>query len=161
MEAALGLELGCVGKFLSGRWTPDLITHEGNATAASILERFPYGARILGGGSVRAESGAPQTPGVVGYLVLELPDGSREVVFPELHNRLATYALFRKRDALLVPALTVRARDWCKMVGLSESDTWVAVSSAIHLVWQVSPRELYASEGLFQGRTSRYWWSSS
>lgn len=160
LEAYLGLDVGGVGRLLRGQWTPDLLERQGNHVAASILERFPYGAKIIGGGSVLTVVGeAPGEP--QGYIILELPDGSWEAVFPELHNRLASYALFRKRDALLVPALRVRALDWCKSVGLSQSDTWIAVASAIHLVWQVSPRELYAAEALFQGRTSRFWWSSS
>jgi len=161
LEAFLGLELGCVGRFLRGRWEPDLISQEGNSVAASLLERFPYGAKILGGGSVRAGVDKPGAPQSVGYLVFELPDGSREVLFPELHNQLSTYSLFRKRDAILVSALRSRAEAWCKDVGLTKSDTWTAVSSSVHLVWQVSRRERYASEALFASRTTRFWWSSS
>jgi len=78
------------------------------------------------------------------YFVLELADGSREVVFPELFFALASYAFLRERDALLVGSLRLRALDWCKKVGLSWADTWMAVSSAVPLAWRVSPRELQA-----------------
>jgi hypothetical protein len=162
-EGWLGGDVGCLSKFLRGRWTPDLPTLSGSIELNSLLTYFRHGAKCLGGGTVHGEvkdlvngssSEAPQ-----GYLVLELADGSRNVVFTDLFFRLASYAFLRKRDAVLVSSLKSRALEWCKKVGLSEGHTWVAVSSVIHLAWQLSPAEDYASAAVWPGRTSRYWWS--
>jgi len=163
LEMWLGGDLGCVGKFIRGRWSPDLPSGERNDAVNSLLTHFRHGAKCLGGGTVRGEEKrADEVIEVaVGYLHLELADGSREVVFSDLFFSLASYAFLRKRDALLVGALRARALEWCRKVGLSKSHTWMAVSSAIHLAWQVSPVEAHASEAISAGRTTRYWWAGA
>jgi hypothetical protein len=163
VEGWLGGDVGCLSKFLRGRWTPDLPTLSGNIELNSLLTYFRHGAKCLGGGTVHGESrdvvSGASSESPQGYLVLELADGSRNVVFTDLFFRLASYAFLRKRDAVLVSSLKSRALEWCKKVGLSEGHTWVAVSSAIHLAWQLSPAEEYASAAVWPGRTPRYWWS--
>jgi hypothetical protein len=150
LECSLGGEIGCVGKLVRGRWRPDLASPERNHAVNLLLSHFDNGARLLGGGvrssvrPVRVEGTDGEEVRTEAYFVLELADGSREVVFPELLFALASYAFLRERDALLVGSLRLRALDWCKKVGLSWADTWMAVSSAVHLAWRVSPRERQA-----------------
>jgi len=162
-EMVLGCEIGGIGKLLRGRWRPDLPSQERNVALNSLLTHFRHGAKCLGGGTVRGEEKreGEVVETAVSYFCLELADGSREVVFTDLFFSLTSYAFLRKRDALLVGALRARASEWCRKVGLSKPHTWIAVSSAIHLAWQVSPAEVHASAALAPGRTSRYWWAGA
>lgn len=143
LEAVLGSAPGVVGAFVKGRWTPDLPSNERSVGVNLALSHPTGGAKILGGGSVRG--GTAGQPRRETYVVVELPDGSRETVFPELLGRLASYSLLRERNADLVSALRLRAQEWCKNAGLSSTVSWWAVCSAIKLAWPVSTMETSVS----------------
>jgi len=162
LECYLGSAPGCVSALVRGRWTPDLTSPARSAAGNLLLSHLEDGVRILGGGSVpceRQKNDDGQT--YEGYLVVELSDGSLELVFPELLFHLVSYAFLRERDAVLVSALRLRALDWCKKVGLSQTHKWLAVPSAIHLAWQVSPVEVKARQRLGPGPSPPLWWGSA
>jgi len=168
LESRLGLGFCSLGAFFRGRWQPDLVSKEHNPAVAQLLLYFRHGAKCLGGGIVqpqdkrKGESDAEYSARCdqATYLVMEFPDGSREIVYPDLFFKLASYTFCRKRDALLVPAIRVRALDWCKKVGLTEVDTWIAVSSVIHLVWQISAKELMSRAAICREDSTSAWWST-
>jgi len=138
-EAILGEAPGVVGAFVRGRWVPDLPDHERSTAANFILTGQENGAKILGGGSVQTL--VEGRGGIEIYYHVELADGSREVVFPELLSKLSSYALLRQRNADLLSALRLRALEWCRGHGLSGPAAYMAVVSAIKLAWHVSPSE--------------------
>jgi len=154
LETVLGVGMGRVGKLLRGRWVPDLPTREWNHIASLIANHLESGVKILGGGSVHCLDNKPDQY----YLVVELADGTRQVLYHELLFRLANYALLRERDALLAQSLKLRALDWCKKVGLSQPDTWIAVNAALRMAWQVSREERYTASCMPAVGTTRYWW---
>jgi hypothetical protein len=121
-----------------------------------ILTHFDEGAKILGGGSVPGKDNDR-----VVYYVVELADGSREVVAPELFSSLAAYAFLRERSATLVSALRLRALEWCKGAGLDKSVTWALVPSAFRFAWQVGVVEGRTRDALACGPSPPLWWGSA
>jgi hypothetical protein len=119
-----------------------------------VLSHFEDGARLLGGGVVPDDKGAD-----VGYYHIELSDGSREVVFPELLSRLSGYSLLRQRDAILISALRLRALDWVKKKGLSQELSFIVVTSAMRLALEVPVAEAALCRTLEDlGPESPRWW---
>lgn len=153
-EAFVGVSGGSVGKLLRGRWVPDLPNHEWNHAASLMTALVDNGVKILGGGSVQCVEGHEDQP----YLVIEQVDGVTSVICVELLFRLSNYAFARERNAILAQSLKVRALDWCKKVGLSQADTYMAVSGAMPVAWQVSRVERYASAAMPVVGSTRYWW---
>jgi len=149
LECVLGEAPGFVGRFLRGQWTPDLPSSDLSHGANLVLTLREDGVRILGGGFVHTDK---PKDGV--YLVCELPDGSIEVVFPEIVGKLAAYAVFRDRDATLLSALRLRALEWAKVAGLGGPETLTCVLSSLRFVWRPCARELKAYECL--GGAQRY-----
>jgi len=149
LECVLGGATGVVGAFVKGRWVPDLPRSDRTNFANLVLTHTRGGAKILGGGSV--QTGEGDTHREETYLVVELPDGSRETIFPELLSRLSSYALLRKRDADLVSAMRLRALEWCKGAKLSNTVSWWAICSAIKMAWPVSDLESSVSEVIQAG----------
>jgi hypothetical protein len=121
-----------------------------------VLGHFENGARILGGGSVQRDKGGREV-----YLVVELANGSRELVVPELLASLAAYAFLRERNATLVLALRSRALEWCKERGLSKTFTWAVLPSTFKFAWNVSPVEAEARDSLSCGPSPPLWWGST
>nr|QXN75427.1 MAG: hypothetical protein [Grapevine-associated RNA virus 12] len=117
-----------VGAYLRGRWLPDLPLNVQPAGLKFMLTFVKDGVRVIGGGSVQSPGGGKSQV----YLVVELSDGSREVVFPDLVSRLAQYVLLRQRTPEVVAATRSRARDWCKQY-LPEPLSYVATVSALRL----------------------------
>jgi hypothetical protein len=156
LERVLGVAPGCVGRFVRGRWTPDLPAPEFTLAANLTLSHLEDGAKILGGGSVSCGEN-----GRVVYYVLELSDGSRELVAPELFSSLATYAFLRERSAVLVSALRLRALEWCRQQGLSKTHTWAFVPSAFRYAWQVGVTEERIRDTLAGGPSPPLWWGSA
>jgi hypothetical protein len=161
LEVVLGVPSGYVGRLVAGRWTPDLPCAEYSAGANLVLSHFETGAKILGGGLVHGASRGEGDPVRSAYVVVELADGSTDVVFPELVGALASYSILRDRDATLVSSLRLRALEWCKGAGLSKSATFLAVPAAIRFAWQVSPAERRLRESLAGGPSPPLWWSSA
>jgi len=140
LEHVLGGSSGVVGALVKGRWTPDLPLASRTNFANLVLTHAEGGAKILGGGSLSTGEGDKKR--METYILVELSDGSRETVFPELLARLASYSLLRERDATLLSALRLRAQEWCKGAGLSSTVSLWAVVSALKLAWPVGPLEL-------------------
>jgi len=161
LQSVLGVAPGVVGQLVRGRWLPDLPSPEFSLGTNLTLAHLEEGVRILGGGSVQTKPRGSDEPGCEAYLVVELSDGSREVVFPSLLATLSSYSLLRQRDATLVGALRLRAVEWCRGVGLSKAATWAAVPSAFRFAWQVSPAECRLRDSLAGGPSSPLWWSSA
>jgi len=161
LEVVLGVAPGVVGQLVRGRWRPDLPSSELSLGANLILSHFEDGARILGGGSVLAKDRGFDGVSSEAYLIVELADGSREVVFPGLVSSLAAYAFLRERSATLVGALRSRAVEWFKGRSLSSDLTWAGLSGSFRFAWHVSPRELRAQEMLACGPSPPFWWSSA
>lgn len=130
-----------VGLFVRGRWTPDLTSRNHPAEINFILRHLREGGRVVGGGSVqRRKLGAAKDGSDVIYVVVELPDGSREFLVPDLVSLLAQYVLLRQRSPELVGAVRSRARDYCRS-HLPESLAFDATCSAMKLALSVSPAE--------------------
>jgi len=162
LESVLGAPGGFVGRFVRGRWVPDLPAAGRSPGLNVLLDQFQDGAKILGGGSLRVGGTEDMVAGREAYYHVELSDGSREVLFPSLVSKLGSYALLRQRDAALVSALRLRALEWCKKVGFSEPTTYLAVPSAISAVWNVSVREERLVRSLsHSGPGSSLWWGSA
>jgi hypothetical protein len=164
LEYVLGGGSASVGGFVRGRWAPDLPSASLSPGANIALSHFGDGAKILGGGSVRGEDktiDGKDVPRVHAYFVVELADGSRDVVFPELLSALSSYAFLRERSAPLVSGLRLRAQEWCKGAGFSKQVTWIAVPSAFKWAWHISPVEAEAREMLSDGPATPSWWGSA
>lgn len=143
LETVLGIRNGHLSKLMRGRWTPDLPSADMPSGLNVVLSQFEDGAILLGGGEV-------PTTGEVNkvYYIVELSDGTRLVCFPELLSRLASYALLRQRDAVLLSAVKLRALDWCKSVGLSDELRLLVVADAIRAVFERSPLETSLGDSL-------------
>lgn len=164
LEFVLGGGSASVGGFVRGRWAPDLPSASFSAGANITLAHFGDGAKILGGGSVHGDEKEVDGKPVVrvhAYFVVELADGSRDVIFPELLSALSSYAFLRDRGAPLVSGLRLRAQEWCKGAGFSKQDTWIAVPSAFKWAWHISPVEAEARERLSDGQSTPSWWGSA
>jgi len=156
-ECVLGVAPGRIGELIRGRWTPDLPSGDKPLPLNLVLAHLDAGTRLLGGGVAHAERPVDSL-----YYVVELVDGSRETVFPELVAKLSSYALLRQRDAVLVSSLRLRALEWCKGVGLSSSTTFVAVPTALKWAWTVSRGESAFADLLEEsGEKPARWWESS
>nr|AQM49991.1 hypothetical protein [Verticillium dahliae RNA virus] len=154
LESSIGLSRGQLGFVVRGRWTPDLPSASYPAGLNMVLSHFEDGAKLLGGGVVESGEGE-----LVAYHHIELSDGSREVVFPDLLSRLAGYALLRQRDAVLVSALRLRALDWCKKRALPAELSFIVVASAMRLALECSPAEAALAVTLEAlGPESPRWW---
>jgi len=157
LEVVLGpVPSGLVGRLVRGRWTPDLPSSGFSAGLNHVLCHRESGVKIRGGGSVPGREGDNDVR--VPYFVVELPDGSMDVVCPELLSALSTYAFLRKREAVLVSALRLRAQEFCKKRGLSESVTWTLVSSGVRWAWEVSARERLDRAALRVDSSEDCWW---
>jgi hypothetical protein len=143
-----------LGYLVRGRWTPDLPSAGYPAGLNLVLSHFEDGAKLLGGGVVRCEDG-----GVVAYHHIELSDGSREVVFPDLLSKLSGYALLRQRDAVLVSALRLRSLEWCKKQGLPRDLVFIVVASSMRLALEIPEAESALVRCLSDlGPESPRWW---
>jgi len=161
LEVVLGVAPGVVGRFVRGRWTPDLPSAEFSLGTNLILSHLEGGARILGGGSVQAKDRGSGELCSEAYLVVELADGSRDVIFPALVSSLAAYAFLRERSATRVGALRSRAVEWYKGKSLSSDLCWAGLSGSFDKAWQVSPRERRSLDRLAGGPSPPLWWSSA
>jgi len=154
LEAVVGVRRGQLSALARGRWTPDLPSANYDSSLNLILSMFEDGAVLLGGGVVQCEDGS-----FVPYKHIELSDGSRELVFPELLSKLSGYALLRQRDAVLVSALRLRALDWCKKRELPKDLVFMVVTSAMRLALEVPPAESVLAQSLADlGPDSPRWW---
>lgn len=136
LESVLGGRHGVVGRFVRGRWTPDLPTKEPSTAYAYLAGTIRNGVRCLGGGTFK---GKEETEPVV-YLVLD--DGEDvQLCVPELLGRLRLYALFRKRDDVLLGALRTRAVEWCRNRGLSSWASDLMVGPTIGFAMTPSTHE--------------------
>jgi len=154
LEGWLGLSDGSVGKLLRGRWVPDLPTRQWNHHAALLANHLDNGLNVVGGGGVHCLDDKPDQP----YLVVEHPGGTRSVVYTELLFKLSGYVYLRERNALLVESVKLRALDWCKKVGLSQADTYMALQGAMRVAWPVSRSESLLSASMPVVRNTRWWW---
>jgi len=162
LEGLLGGAPGSVGRFVRGRWTPDLTSDSVSIGANHVLAHLSDGVKIRGGGSVLTKTmGGDGRLERQAYIVVDLSDGTREVVFPELLSRLASYCVLRDRNAVLVSALRLRALEWCKSRGLTASVTWCALPGALRFAWEVSPAERRLRAALSGGPSKESWWSSA
>lgn len=157
LEKVLGTAPGgVVGRFVKGRWTPDLPSSDLSSGLNLLLASRPDGVKILGGGSVPGSRGDDDV--AVSYFVVEDSSGTVSTVFPDLLGALSSYAFLRARESTLVLALRSRALEWCKKQGLADSVTAVAVETAVSWAWGVSPREALARESI-SAEPSVPWWS--
>jgi len=141
LEGVLGGRRGVVATYLRGRWTPDLPSEARSDVSNYCLATIPDGARCLGGGIIYGEGANPE-PNV--YLVLDI-GGDAEVIFPDLLGKLRQYALFRKRDELLLGTLRTRALEWCKAQRFRSWVSDLAVAAAVGLAMTPSAHEQLAS----------------
>jgi len=154
VEGWLGVSGGVVGKLLRGRWVPDLPTRQWHHHAALLANQLDSGLNVVGGGVVHCLDDKPDQA----YLVVVHPDGVRSVVYTELLFKLASYVYLRERNALLVESVKLRALDWCKKVGLTQADTYVALQGAMQVAWPVSRGERALSASLRVTGSARFWW---
>lgn len=159
LEVVLGGRNGLVGKFVRGRWIPDLPTSCRPTSYAYLTGSLKNGVRCLGGGTVRGEvrssDGETKEPRSVVYLVLD--DGDNvQLCAPELLARLRLYALFRERDEQLVGALRTRANRWCKDLNLDPRWSDLLVGPTIGFAMSPSTHEELATRNVVQamGTTS-------
>jgi hypothetical protein len=148
---------------LKGRWTPDLPSGNRNDGTNLMLAHFGDGARILGGGLVQVQAGEGEGMECKShtYLVLELSDGSRETIFPELVCALASFAFLRERSATLVSALRLRALEWYKKNRLSQVVVWSTLPSCFKFAWHVSDSEELVRCGMSGGPSHSSWWNTA
>jgi len=144
LEELLGGRRGVVADLLARRWVPDLPSQKRSPAANALIGNLEGGAKLLGGGAIQFGGGEARTE--VWYEV-ELPEGERVVVFPDLLASLQSYSVFRPRDAALLAALRARAREWCKL----RLPTWawpLAMPGAVALATARSSSELSGMEVL-------------
>lgn len=141
LESFLGGRRGVVGSFLHGRWFPDLPVPARGSSADYCLASFENGARCLGGGIIpgRARPGKGRFDDVT-YLCMDFGDEACLVV-PDLLAKLRQYAVFRRRDELLLGSLRTRAVEWCKSAGLTPCVADLAVTGAVALAMEISTHE--------------------
>lgn len=140
LEGALGGRHGVVGRFVRGRWTPDLPSDTTATANAYLSGTIPNGVRCLGGGTFKGNEEAEP----VVYLVLD--DGEDvQLCVPELLGRLRLYSLFRKRDDVLLGALRTRAVEWCRNRGLASWVSDLMVGPTVGFAMQPSTHEEVAS----------------
>jgi len=138
-EAVLGGGGGRVGRFLRGRWTPDLPTADQPSVQRYLIDCVQDGARILGGGSTKSTDGEKQEV----FFLVETKRGLYPV-YPELLGRLRNYSLFRDRDAALLGGLRTRAVEWCRARQLPGWAADCAVAGTVPLAFEYGPAEISA-----------------
>lgn len=149
LETCLGGRKGVVASFLGRRWTPDLADRDRADVQNYLLGTIEGGARLLGGGVVevgdveRGERSKRKQDHV--YFIVDTGAEEASLVFPELLGRLRTYALYRKRDGLLLGALRTRAQGWCKAMGLRAHIMDLAVAAATSMAMMPSTHERVAT----------------
>jgi hypothetical protein len=79
-------------------------------------------------------------------------------VFPELLAALRSYAFLRHREATLLLALRTRALEWCKVRGMADTSTTVAIETAVAWAWVEDEREVMARDSITESPT-KPWWS--
>lgn len=145
LEGLLGGRRGVVADLLARRWVPDLPSQKRSPVANALIGNLEGGAKLLGGGAIQSKEGGEARAEV--WYEVELPEGERVVVFPDLLASLQSYSVFRPRDAALLAALRARAREWCKL----RLPTWVwplAMPGAVALATARSSSELSGLEVL-------------
>jgi hypothetical protein len=120
LQSLLEGPTGSVGRFLRGRWTPDLPSQNRSPILNALLATSSQEMKLLGVGAIRTN--ALPGPQRVVYVVVETPQG-RELVFPALLGRLQQYSLLRERSPELLRGLKARAIEWMKE---QEVPAWVA-----------------------------------
>jgi len=143
LEAVLGGRKGIVARFCGRRWTPDLPETDRAGIQNYLLGSVEGGVRFLGGGTVIADSEEGAKPDLV-YFIVDTGDSEGSVIFPYLLGSLRTYALYRKRDSLLLGALRTRAQGWCKGMGLAPHIMDLAVAGATSMAMMPSRHEQLA-----------------
>jgi hypothetical protein len=92
------------------------------------------GAKLLGVGALETKS----TSGEDGlYAVFETPQGCI-TLFPQLYHKLATYAVLRDRDPLLLASLRSRAGEWCRQLDVPVWASSVALAGTIAAAFAVT-----------------------
>lgn len=110
LQGLLQGPVGSVGKFIRGRWVPDLPASRRSPVLNALLATSGSEMKLLGVGVIQSTV-APVDNYV--YVVVETPEG-RELVFPALAARLSQYSLLRERTPELLRGLRARAVDWLK-----------------------------------------------
>lgn len=111
LQKILNGPVGSVGKFMRGRWTPDLPSSVRSPELNALLACSTRGTKLLGIGAVHTTS--QSSPVIHVYVVVETPEG-RELVIPSLDAKLAQYSFLRERTPELFRGLRTRAVDWFK-----------------------------------------------
>jgi len=158
LEVSLGAP-GVVGRFVGGRWTPDLPAPYRADDVNQLLAHRADGVKVLGRSTVPGVDRDGNASVYTGYTV-ELSDGSLDFVLPDLVYALSSYSCFREREATLVLALRSRALEWCKKRGLSDSFTNMVVPAAVSWSWKVSAREARLAGTIEEGAGHPApWWA--
>lgn len=108
LQALLGGDFGLAGKYVSGRWRPDLPADAAAPVVNFMAALLDDGAEILGGGSLPGDENVPRVP----YLHVRLVDGVSHTVFPELVATLSNKALLMARTPALAALLRLKALEW-------------------------------------------------
>jgi hypothetical protein len=157
LSETLGLRTGTLGKFLHGRWTPDLPKQ--GSKLSSFMALFPNGVRLSCHGEIEVSRGSDV--GVAGdsgattvlpFAGFDFPDGEVLAV-PELVCKLMAYSVFRKRDGSLLSALRYRALEWFRENRVSPIDTARLMAGSVALgfmisVQEESARQILSSDGV-------------
>lgn len=151
LEASLGGRRGVVASLFRGRWTPDLPSKADSLDVSYLLESIENGAKLLGGGVIRAVShtapgsgASPPSETRHVYLTLDV-GGECLVVLPALLAKLRLYSLYRKRDAQLLGTLRSRAVEWCKRESLPALEADIVVAGTTALAFVASTHERAAA----------------
>jgi hypothetical protein len=111
VQAALEGPIGSAGKFFGGRWKPDLPAERRSPVMNALLAVSGSEMKLLGCGAVQSTGANPRD---YLYVVVEGPQGDREVLLPSLSSRLSQYSFLRERTPELLRGLRSRAVDWFK-----------------------------------------------
>jgi len=150
LRELLGLPHGVLGAYLAGRWTPALTASSAPLTAP-LARLFQGGAKVLGSRTAKVRPPA-EGEDTTDTRVLSLwLDGTSLDVCPELVFHLSSRAVFRARDASLVPSLKLAGLEWCHSRRLMPVEVALVLPLSVALASLPSIPEV-ASEGVLDGR---------
>jgi hypothetical protein len=150
LRELLKLPHGSLGAYLAGRWTPDLTASSAPLTGP-LSRLFQGGAKVLGSRTAKvrpSQEGEDTTATCV--LSLWLAQASLDVC-PELVFHLSSRAVFRARDASLVPSLKLAGLEWCHSRRLMPEEVALVLPLSVALASLPSVPEV-AAEGVLDGR---------
>nr|UYZ32450.1 hypothetical protein [Alternaria dianthicola umbra-like virus 1] len=129
-----------LGQLLKGRWTPDLSREFAHPMQGLFVAARGGAIKFLGGGTVTKQS--PDGGVTLLPYVNACHSGVMFRLYPELLAKLATYATFRRREAVLVTALRTRAMEWLKQNSFSNEEAADTLGPTVALSYLPTAQEV-------------------